>query len=178
MQDDMVTGDKNIWLVPLLGFVLLGMDGGGQAGDERQKLERRQKDLSAKIESLRREQDFLLFLKEFSTADSKYLILNIPAGTGELRYKNRLLKGFSFIPSSRTQVNELPAGAVAVTRKVEGAGKRHMIVFGKFLILQAKPKDAPPAKDRTSPPRLYVSKKDLQSVFYATEAGSKAYIVK
>ena len=92
-----------IWLLPFLFLFFSGMDGNAQETDERSQLEKQQKDLSAKVELLKREQDLLLFRKEFYRSDSKYLILNIPARTGELRYKNRLLKSFSFTPSSKTR---------------------------------------------------------------------------
>jgi hypothetical protein len=159
-------------------MLLLGMDGNTQEADERQRLAEQQKTLSAKIESLKREQDLLLFRKEFYSADSKYLILNIPAGKGELRYKNRLLKGFLFTPSSKARLRDVPVGAATVTKKVEGRGKRHEIIFGTSFIMQVKPKDGRPSpKDRAAPLRLSVSKRDMQSLFYAVEEGSEAYVL-
>ncbi len=134
--------------------------------------------MSAKVASLKREQDFLLFRKEFYRAESKYLILNIPASKGELRYKNRLIKSFSFTPSSESRVHAVPVGSATVTKKVEGRGKRHEIIFGTSFIIRVKPKDARPSpKDRAAPPRLSVSKRDMQSLFYAVEEGSKAYVL-
>ncbi len=171
--------DKSIWLLPFLFLLFSGTDGNAQEADERRQLEEQQKDLGAKIESLKREQDFLLFRKEFYSSDSKYLILHIPAGKGELRYKNRLLKSFSLTPSSKARFHAVPVGPATVTKKVEGRGKRHEIMFGTSFIMQVKPKDTMPSlKDRAAPPRLSVSKKDVQSLFYAVEAGSKAYVVK
>src|SRR3989337_2149287 len=122
---------KFIWLLPFLFLLSSGMDGNAQETDERRQLEKQKKELSAKVESLKREQDLLLFRKEFYSADSKYLILNIPAGKGELRYKNRLLKSFSFALSSKARLHAIPVGAAAVTRKVEGRGKRYEIIFGR-----------------------------------------------
>lgn len=169
---------KSIWLPAFIFLIFSGMDGNAQETDERRQLAEQQKRLSEKIESLKREQDLLLFRKEFYSADSKYLILNIPAGKGELRYKNRLLKSFSFTLSSKARLHAVPVGAAAVTKKVEGRGKRYEIMFGRSFIMQVKPKDAKPLpKDRSSPPRLFVSRKDLQSIFYAAEEGSKAYVL-
>ena len=174
----MLKRDKKIWSAILLSVFLLGMDGNAQEADERRRLAEQQKRLGAKVESLKREQDLLLFRKEFYSAESKYLILNIPAGKGELRYKNRLLKSFSFARSSKARLYAVPVGAATVTRKVEGRGKRHEIIFGSFFIMQVKPKDARPLlKDRTLLPRLFVSRKDIQSIFYALEEGSKAYVL-
>lgn len=168
---------KSIWLPAFIFLIFSGMDGNAQETDERRQLAEQQKRLSEKIESLKREQDLLLFRKEFYSADSKYLVLNIPAGKGELRYKNRLLKSFSFALSSKARLLAVPVGAAAVTKKVEGRGKRYEIMFGRSFIMQVKPINAVPSpKDRTSP-RLFVSRKDLQSIFYATEEGSKAYVL-
>jgi hypothetical protein len=170
--------DKKIWSAILLSVFLLGMDGNAQETEERRQLEQQQKDLRTKIESLKRGQDLLLFRKEFYSSDSKYLILNIPAGKGELRYKNRLLKSFSFTPSSKSRLNAVPVGPAAVTKKVEGRGKRYEIIFSRSFMMRIKPKDVRPSpKDRVSPPRLFVSKRDIQSLFYAVEEGSKAYVL-
>jgi hypothetical protein len=168
---------KFIWLFPFVFLLFSGMDGNAQETDERLQLEKQQKDLRTKIESLKRGQDLLLFRKEFYSADSKYLILDIPAGQGELRYKNRLLKSFLFTPSSKSRLNAVPVGSATVTKKVEGRGKRYEIIFGSSFMMRVRPKDARPSpKDRVSPPRLFVSKRDIQSLFYAVEEGSKAYI--
>ena len=149
-----------------------------RASHERRQLEEQQKGLRAKIESLKSEQDFLLFRKEFYGADSKYLVLHIPAGKGELRYKNRLIKSFSFTPSSESRVRAVPVGPATVTKKVENRGKPHDIIFGSSFLLKVKPKDVRPSlKDGAAPPRLFVSKRDMQSLFYAVEDGSKAYIL-
>ncbi len=174
----MKTIAKSIWLFPFFFLLFSGMDGNAQEVDERRQLDEQQKELRVKIESLRREQDFLLFRKEFYSSDSKYLILHIPAGKGELRYKNRLIKSFSFTPSSESRVHAVPVGAAAVTKKTENRGKRHEIIFGTSFIMKVKPKDARPLpKDRAAPPRLLVSKRDMQSLFYAVEEGSKAYVL-
>ncbi len=168
---------KSIWLFPFLFLLFSGMDGNTQEADEQRQLKQQQKDLREKIESLQRGQDFLLFRKEFYSSDSKYLILNIPAGKGELRYKNRLLKSFLFTPSSQSQLNAVPVGSATVTKKVEGRGKWYEIIFGSSFTMRVKPRDARPSpKERVSPLRLFVSKRDIQSLFYAVEEGSKAYI--
>ena len=169
---------KCICLLPFFLLIFSGADGNAQKTDERRQFAEQQKRLSAKVESLKREQDLLLFRKEFYSADSKYLILNIPAGKGELRYKNRLLKSFSFALSSKARLHAIPVGAAAVTRKVEGRGKRYGIIFGRSFIMQVKAKGAGSLpKDRALPPRLFVSKRDMQSLFYAVEEGSEGYVL-
>ncbi len=174
----MRTITKSLWLLTFILLIFSGTDGNTQDADERRQLEQQQKDLGAKIESLKRGQDFLLFRKEFYSADSKYLILRIPAGKGELRYKNRLLKSFSFTLSSKTRFHSLSEGPATVTKKVEGRGQRYEIIFGSSFNMRVKPKDhGPSLKDRASPPRLFVSKRDMQSIFYAVEEGSKTYVL-
>ncbi len=148
----------------------------GSAGAERQELEERsqlleqQKLLISRIEQLKREQDELLFLKTISATDSKYLVLKLSMGTGQLRYKNRILKEFPFVPGPGNRPGQ---GAVLLTRKREKPKGRRAMLFGTSLILQPKHS----ITDSSDILRLGLGKKDFQAVFYALEEGARAYII-
>jgi GTPase Era involved in 16S rRNA processing len=47
------------------------------------------------IETLKKEQEFLLFQHTLAAADSKYLILNLRTGKGMLKYRGRILRIFA-----------------------------------------------------------------------------------
>ncbi len=166
---------KKIWMAVFLAAVFLAANGYGQETGERQDLLRKQKELSEKIESLKREEDFLLFRKTFYESDSKYLILNVAAGTGQLRYKNRVLKGFTLsVPSGPGDASV--RGMITLTKKEERPGGKFALIFGKSLVIRSKfgrvlPQDAHIA-------RFYLSRKDLAAVFYALEEGAKAYVLR
>ncbi|HEY6010457.1 MAG TPA: hypothetical protein VIX18_03220, partial [Nitrospirota bacterium] len=84
-------------IICLLALFLAGADNsGGQAADERTQLRHQRDALRKRVESLRNEQDFLLFQNEMYASDSKYLVINVPAKTGRLMYRNRVLKDFRF----------------------------------------------------------------------------------
>ena len=72
----------------LASAVLLCSVGYGQEGKDRVQLLERERQVRARIELLKREQEFLLFQKELFAADSKYLVLDLRAGTGLLKYRN------------------------------------------------------------------------------------------
>jgi hypothetical protein len=165
---------KTIWCILLLSLFIMGADNGDQNGEERGKLLEQQKQLSVRIEKLKREQDYLVFQRTMYTSDSKYLIINISAKTAQLKYKNRVLKDFSFKPVSG-RIRRLSRGALTLTEKIEGNRKRNLLVFGKSLVLQGK--NAPSAKIEAGMPRFSLSKKDFRSVYYAIEPGAKAYIL-
>ncbi len=162
-------------LLLLLSLFLTGMNGNGQDSDERENLLHQQKVLNKKIEALRREQDFLLFEKALYAAESKYLIINLGSKTGQLKYKNRVLKDFHFIASANL-AGVPKSGALTLTRKREDPRQRHILIFGKSLVIQWKRPALPAYEARI--PRLSLSKGDLQSIFYAVEEGAKAYIVR
>ena len=152
---------------------LMGADNGEQGTDEQAKLLEQQKQLNARVETLKQEQDYLLFLKMMYASDSKYLVINITARTGQLKYKNRILKDFRF--TSAGHASMLKRGAVTLTNKIEEPKARNLLVFGTSLVLQGK--QVPAAQLQAEIPRLMLSRKDLMSVFYAVEVGAKAYIV-
>lgn len=163
-------------LLLLLSLLFVGMDGIGQEQDERDELLEQQKALQEKVETLRREQDFLLFEKALYATDSRYLIINLGAKRGQLKYKNRVLKDFHFTESAELAEDALNAGALTLTKKREDPGQRHILLFGKSLVIRWKrPARSPYAANI---PSLSLSKRDFQSIFYAVEEGAKAYIVK
>lgn len=174
MQSKMTS--KTIWLVLLFSLFLMGADNGDQSGEERGKLLEQQKQLSARLTTLKREQDYLVFQRTMYASDSKYLILNMSKKTGQLKYKNRILKNFHFERVSVSgRVNRLTRGALTLTQKIEGDRKRKLLVFDKSLVMQGV--HAPATKLETGIPRFSLSKKDFRSVYYAIEPGAKVYIM-
>jgi len=162
-------------LMLVLSLFLMGADDVEQDGEERGKLLEQQKQLSVRIKTLKREQDYLVFQRAMYASDSKYLIINISAKTGQLKYKNRVLKDFSFKRVSG-RVSRFTRGALTLTQKIEGDRQRKLLVFDKALVLQGK--NAPVVELEAGIPRFSLSKKDFRSVYYAVEAGAKAYILR
>jgi len=160
----------------VLSLFLMGADNGEQTEDERDALMDRQKTLHGRIETLQAEQDYLVFQKAMYGADSKYLVLNITEKTGQLKYKNRVLKDFRFIPSKNLSARKLRTGMLALTKKREGKNARHALVFGDALIIKRKGATVPPQE--TDIPSLFLTRKDMQSVFFAIETGARMYLVK
>ena len=160
----------------MLALFLMGADNGEQDAEERGKLLEQQKQLSVRVEKLKREQDYLVFQRTMYSSDSKYLIINISKRTGQLKYKNRVLKDFYFKRVSISdRVHRLTRGALTLTQKIEGARQRKLLVFDKFLVLQGV--HAPEVKLEAGIPRYSLSKKDFRSIYYAVEPGAKAYIL-
>jgi hypothetical protein len=163
-------------LLLLLLLLFAGIDGNGQEQDERDDLLAQQTVLKQKIETLRHEQDFLLFEKALYATDSRYLIINLGARKGQLKYQNRVLKDFRFTESAKLADDALDPGTLTLTKKIEDPSQRHVLLFGKSLVIQWKrPARSPYAANI---PSLSLSKSDFQSIFYAIEEGAKAYIVK
>jgi hypothetical protein len=158
----------------VLSLFLMGADNGDQNGKEWGKLLEQRKQLNVRIKKLMREQDYLVFQKTMYESDSKYLIINIPAKTGQLKYKNRALKDVHFkLVSGRT--SRLTPGALTLTEKIEGPRKRNLLVFGQSLVLQDK--YAPATRSESGIPHLSLSRKDFLSMYYAVESGAKAFIL-
>src|SRR5512145_1839818 len=95
----MMTGKCRLPAMAFLAILLMGMDNAPGEADERKQLENAQKQLASRIEELKKEQDFLLFQRSFAGSDSKYLILDLSAKTGTLKYRNRILRTFGFTVS-------------------------------------------------------------------------------
>jgi hypothetical protein len=157
-----------------LSVCLAGTCGAEQGDADTKKISEQKKQLNARVVTLKREQDYLVFQKTMFESDSKYLIINVPAKTGQLKYKNRLLKNLRFKLTSG-QVSRLTPGALILTQKIEGPRERNMLVFGKSLVLQGK--YAPATRIEASIPRLSLSRKDFLSIYYAIESGAKAFIL-
>lgn len=153
---------------------LMGMDNGDEGPDGRARLVERQKQLNARIETLKQEQDYLLFQKAMYASDSKYLVINIAARTGQLKYKNRILKDFHF--TSAGHDNMLKPGAITLTQKIEGTKGRRSLIFGSSLVLFDK--RASVTRLKAGVPRIYLSKKDFLSVFYSIENGAMSYLIR
>ena len=162
-----------VLLLLAASLFLMGAENGEQGTDEQAKLLEQQKQLNARIETLTQEQDYLLFQKTMYASDSKYLVLNVKARTGQLRYKNRILKDFHFAKAGKARM--LKRGTVTLTKKIEEPKKRKLLIFGTSLVLQGK--QVPATQIQAGVPRFSLSKKDLLSVFYAVEVGAKAYIM-
>jgi hypothetical protein len=154
----------------------MGADNGDENGEERGKLLEQQKQLSVRIKTLKREQDYLVFQRAMYASDSKYLIINISKKTGQLKYKNRVLKDFPFKRVSVSdRAHRLTRGELTLTQKIEGVRQRKLLVFDKSLVLQGV--NAPEVKHVAGIARYSLSKKDFRSLYYAVEPGAKAYIL-
>ena len=169
-----MTNRKAIGALLLIFLFLAGAAGGAGGQEDRAQLLARQKQLTAKIEKLTREQDFLLFQKTMCASDSKYLLINAASKTGQLKYRNRVLKDFRF--ASSAGAGRLKQGMVRVTRKIEESKKRDALLFGDSLVLLGA--QAPKEPLARGVPRIRLSKKDFLSVFYAVEIGSLAYVLR
>ena len=149
------------------------MDGSGPDNAGRDGLAARQQELRLRMETLRSEQDLLLFQKQMSVVDSKYLILDLARGHGQLKYRSRVFLDFTFKPLPKRLVRTVPLGARALTRKSEKDG-RFALVFGPSFILRTK--------DATAPvrglPSVIIQPKEMRSIFFALEEGSVAYILR
>lgn len=169
--------NRNFDKIPavVMAMLVMAYAGGGHAQIGQTELLERERGLKEKAARLRQEQDFLLFQKEFYLSDSKYLILDLEKGRGMLKYKNRLLKAFSFTPTSWDAVRPLPPGQVVLTKKIGSDHRRLTLIFGQSFIVQSKPA-AHAEKGHGGMPRLYLKKGDMLSLFYALEVGARAFI--
>jgi hypothetical protein len=166
---------KLLWMIVLSLFLLGANTGAAQEQDERAALQEQQQALQKQVATLKREQDFLLFRKTMYTVDSKYLVLNRTQMTGQLMYKNRVLKDFRFKPS-RNFPRAVQPGMLVLTKKSEGKTDRNALIFGTALIIQWKRAVVPKKEARI--PVISLTKKDMVSVFSAVEEGALAYIVR
>jgi len=163
--------------VILLSLLLLGMDGRPREGDELRQLGERRAQLAARIEALKQEQDFLLFQKSFAGSDSKYLLLDLRAGKGVLKYRNRVLRNFEFPRAKKNILSAMKKSVVTLSGKIDGSPRRRQLVFtDPILIIQSKHAPLSSGKDRHGT-RILLSTKDLGAIFFAMEPGSMAYIM-
>jgi len=166
---------KCLLMIALSLFLLGANTGAIQEQDERTALQKQQQALQEQISTLKREQDFLLFRKTMYAVDSKYLVLNSAKKTGQLMYKNRVLKDFRFIPAKNFP-GALQPGMLVLLKKSEGKTDRHALIFGTALIIQWKRAVVPKKEARV--PFVSLTKKDMLSVFSAVEEGAIAYLLR
>lgn len=160
-----------IFCITMFAVVSLVALGGYVSGQEAAGPDQRIKELTTKRDALKAEQDFLLFQKTFYESDSKYLVLELSAGKGRLMYRNRILRSFNLERTSKRSKDPV-AGIIAMTAKTDGASRNRALLFGNILELHSKKN---PAKGGMSA-GYRVGKRDLAALYYALEAGAKAYI--
>ena len=170
-----ITKNKIKYVLFVISALLLGSNAVGQNQDELATLQVLQQTWQKKIHTLKREQDFLLFQNEMYAVDSKYLLLNITARSGQLKYKNRVLKDFRFIPVKNVNDNALQPGMLVLTSKTERKLNRYALIFGTSLIIQWTRSAA--FRQGGNIPAILLSENDILSVFSAVEEGARAYIV-
>jgi len=157
----------------VLSIFLLGMQGESPEDIERRKLLDRQAALSERIVSLNHEQEYLLLQKAFYASDSKYIFLDLPSRTGMLKYRNRVLRTFTFTttagkhPVSRNTV-------LKVTAKADGKKQKRMLLFGDALLIQSKRSSIVSGNEKLAP-RILVGSKDFAALYYAVEQGTMLY---
>ena len=145
------------------------------AEDEEDVLRGRQAALEAKVASLQREQDYLIFLTRMYETDSKYLIVDIKKKSAQLMYKNRILKDIPLQGISAGFTRKVKAGEKAVTKKIEGAKERHALVFADAFVVKWKLSEV--RRPESSLPSIVVFKKDLLSFYYTIGPGMLAYVL-
>jgi hypothetical protein len=170
-----INNSKIKYLLFMISVLLLGTNAGGQEQDDRAALQERHQALRKKVVMLKREQDFLLFQKEMYASDSKYLVLNLAEKSGQLKYKNRVLKGFRFISAKNFDGHALEPGALILTNKTKGKSNRFALIFGSALIVQWTRTTF--LREGATIPTLLLREQDILSVFSAVEEGARAYIV-
>ena len=163
-------------LILPLAILLMGMDSAAPEADERTRFLEREEQLTAKIDSLRREQEFLLFQKALTGSDSKYLVLDLAAGKGKLLYRNRTLRTFdAAIPASLRK--ELHEGRYVVTSRSEGTPKERTLVFQDAFALRGKGFKGAQAGEKRLPV-MTLARRDMAAIVYSLDIGSMIYIRK
>lgn len=165
-----------IGLVFWLALFLLGADGGDRVRGGTEQLRAQRNSLRERVETLKDEQDLLLFQQEMYAADSKYLVLDINAMSGRLMYRNRVLKDFRFRPTSSAPAAMPGRGRLVLTRKTGGKKKPYALIFGNALVVQWKRTGVPPRE--AGIPVISVTRREMKSLFYAVEPGALAYVLR
>jgi hypothetical protein len=162
-------------LLVILG-VTLSSDCTAAAGtSERAQLATRKKQLESQIQTLKREHALLLFQKDMLDSDSKYLLLDMQKGAAQLRYKNRLLKEFSFKREKTRAYAAVEPGVLVLVKKEDGKQDRRYMQFGNVVL---RSKRSSRSRDEAGTIAVTLSQKNLGAVFYAMEPGAQAYIVR
>jgi len=159
-----------------MAVFFMGADGEGTGADDQANLQQQQKSLQERVEVLKLEQDFLLFQKAMYSTDSKYLLLDTKEKKGRLKYKNRVLKDFTYLTSQNFPGERLKQGKFVLTKKQEGKRDRHALVFGNALIIQWKRANVPPQE--ADIPFISLTKKEMLSIYFALEEGAMLYVVR
>jgi hypothetical protein len=171
---DTDTGVRGVFTA-LLALGVAIMSGAAYADDEQDALCEQQHALELRVAALRRDQDYLVFLKRMYETDSKYLVIDLKKNTVQLRYKNRLLKDFAVQGVSPGFAKNAAAGKKAVTKKIEGGKERHALVFADAFVLRWRLSEVP--RPESSLPSIVVLKKDLLSFYYTVGPGMLAFVL-
>jgi hypothetical protein len=157
--------------------VVLGSSVFGQESDEARMLRERERQVRARIEALKKEQEFILFQRALATVDSKYLILDLRTGNGTLKYRGRVLRNFNFPLAGRSLPAARSKGIISLTGKLDGSpGKRQLLFNDQLLIIQSKHASTIKAKSKKGL-HILLGTKDLGAIYYALEKGSLAYVI-
>jgi hypothetical protein len=167
-------GKYTLPTIAILSFLLMGMDNAPRDAADRKQLEETQKRLASRIEVLKREQDFLLFQRSFAGSDSKYLILDLSARMGTLKYRNRILRTFDLSITSPGH-RQIRKGRHVIAFKIDGSSKkRSLIIEDEFLIHGTAYSGRP--KGGSGMPSLVIGRKDLAALFFAVDKGTLLFI--
>ena len=167
--------NKNGFLTTaLLATLLMGMDSAVSEDEERRQLVQKQAQLSHQIDSLQKEQDFLLFQKSYLGSDSKYLVVDLAAGKGTLKYRNRTLRTFGItVPPALGK--GLRNGRYLLTAKTDGSAGKRSLVFGDSFSVHGRGYSGATSSERKLP-GMVIGKRDLAALFYTVEKGTMLYI--
>ncbi len=105
--------------------------------------------------------------------DSRYVVLDLTRGRGQLKYRSRVFLDFTFKPLPKSVIRTVPRGVRSLTKKIEG-DDRFALVFGPTFVLRTKNAAAP----SRGVPQLIVPPREMRSIFFALEEGSIAYILR
>jgi len=165
---------RTMTLALLLLLSALLLDGQSREKDEQRQLEGRQAQLFARIKALKQEQDFLLFQKSFFSSDSKYLVLDLAAGTGTLKFRNRTLRTFRVATTSSLR-RGLHAGRYILTAKTDGSLRKRALVFQHAFVIHGKGY-AGAFNAEKKLPGMVIGRRDLAALYYAVDSGTMLYI--
>ncbi|MHB8843766.1 MAG: hypothetical protein ACYC7L_03380 [Nitrospirota bacterium] len=160
--------------IALLSLLLMGMDNAPREADERKQLDEAQTRLVLRIEELKKEQDFLLFQRSFSGSDSKYIILDLSAGRGTLKYRNRILRTFRLSVSS-PEHRRIRKGRHVLASKTDGSPKKRALIVQDEFIIHGKGYAGRSGGERRMP-GLVIGRKDLAALFFSVDKGTMLFI--
>ena len=149
----------------------------GQSQDELQTLLFRQQQLTDKIRMLEKEQNLLQFQRSCASLDSKYLLIDYAAGKGTLRYRNRILRDFSFVKPDHPRKRKIPQGLMKLSQKTDGTKRKRRLFFGESLVMQAASSGSTAGGTSTTIPVVRLKTKDFSAIFFAIENGTMAYLI-